>query len=74
MTKEQIIRELKRNLSKGFRYAWVAKDRHKLTTALTFKQVTTCLEAAELSAKKVFIADKQIKIWELEKELVRLEK
>lgn len=61
-------------INKGFKYAWVAQDGHDLNTALTFRQVTTCESQAKKHANAVLIKDRSVKVWQLEKELLNLDK
>lgn len=74
MTPAQTKEQIEKALKKGFRYAYVSKEKHTLSTALTFKQWSTSEEGAFKRADNELIADKKIKVWDLQKELVRLER
>ena len=72
MNNNDLAKQLQRNIDKGYRYAYHYRSNGTLSGALTFKMVSTCEENAERKIKSTFAAEKHPKIWNLEKELLRL--
>ena len=68
-------KELNNFIDKGFRYAYAYRPDATLQDALTYKLVATCETMARQKALSAhYKGEKEVKVWELKKELVYLSK
>lgn len=72
MDKERLTKEIEKTLKRGFRFAYTSREGHSLREAMIYKNWATCKTAAEAKANNSLIENKVVKVWDLQKELLNL--